>query len=224
MISEPSSLQIPSIGKCFFASWHFKHWAKDSDLMPWLHFPFGDITFPTQDMTCPQPLSRNHEQRNLVETERQRHPATGWQSEARLIMPLGRVEGDYVGSNVLFSLCSDPNSLAETLTANTVGFLYPALSPGPNHGSGCLAQCLSQKICKDLFNLALPLKAWPAATLETRLMTKWNFPNYSINWLTCRWISLSRTEMSWNLTLANIFLNSIRQTFFGVVMAEKKTC
>lgn len=71
MIYEPFSLQMPTIGECFFASWHFKHWEKDSDLMPRPHFPFGGIAFPTQDMTCSQPLSRNHEQSNLVETERQ---------------------------------------------------------------------------------------------------------------------------------------------------------
>lgn len=46
----PSLPPKPTNSKCFYVSWHFKRQATDSDLIPLLHFPFGDFTFPTQDV------------------------------------------------------------------------------------------------------------------------------------------------------------------------------
>lgn len=139
------SLHLFVVVVVVFACWYFKHGAKDSDLIPLHHFPFRDITFPTQDMTCPQPLSRNHEQSSLVETER--HPAMDHQKPG-LSCCQGLWKADIWKGRHFY-----PLPPAELLSGKPEGFLYLALSPGPTHGSGCLAQCLIQKICKNLLDL-----------------------------------------------------------------------
>lgn len=277
MGSTNSSLPLNAYWQYTLASWHFKHRAKDSDLIPLLSFPFGDITFPTQDMTCPQSLSRNHEQSNLVETERHRHPATDqqkpglsccWRGErwvvARSVPPvlwfqlrfsLESQEAFFTSSSVqhppkaqaaLTNVClrkfvktKNKQKKTKKTKKNKQTLNLGTFRKGVREILFCRTLTRILKGCNWVTSwrfrkysesasacvLSSLLKHPQTTFLENCLRDWMKLSNYPINWLLCTWMSLSATGMSWSSYTSeyiSYISNSIRQTFSGVCVAERK--